>query len=118
MVQATTLKPAEAKTCSTCELFNNYNLPDQHGWCNLFDLPARTFHIQTNDCVLNSTTREQEKHFDIFANYSQKELEALREVAFPTKIVWMDDEGYPMGDNPVANAYFDPNFVTLPNEPF
>ena len=105
MTQATAIKPAAAeKTCATCPNFNNFQEPTGRGWCNLFDHQARTHHIQTNDCVLNlATAREQ-----------QKQAEAI----FSTEIIWVDDEGYPMGEDTPENAYDDPNFVTYPNEPF
>jgi len=101
MVQATATKPAAEKTCSKCHNFNSYNNPFNQGWCNLFNLPAKTLHIQTNDCVLNSEVLRKEA-----------------EQAFPSEIIWTDREGYPMSDDPVANAYFDPNFVTYLGRPF
>ena len=121
MTQATALKPAaEVKTCSQCTNFNDHLYSESKGWCELFNLPARSFHQKTNDCILSDTsTVDTESNLgDIFANYSSKELEELREAAFPTEVVELDRDGYPMSDDPVANAYFDPNFVTLPNEPF
>jgi len=38
--------------------------------------------------------------------------------AFPTEIVWIDREGYPMTEETVENGYDDPQFITYPNEPF
>ena len=122
MTQATALKPAsEVKTCSQCPNFNNRFYSKSKEWCELFNLPAKTHHEQTNHCILNSetTTADPESFLeDIFANYSPEELEALSEAAFPTEVVELDRDGYPMSDDPVANACFDPNFVTLPNDPF
>ena len=55
MVQAaTTLKPAEAKTCSQCPRFKNFHELNRRGWCALFDYYAREHHQQTNDCVISS----------------------------------------------------------------
>ena len=116
----TVVEQPETKTCSTCPNFNNLYYSKSKGWCELFNLPARSFHQKTNDCILSDTsTVDTESNLgDIFANYSSKELEELREAAFPTEVIELDREGYPMSEDTVANAYFDPNFVSLPNEPF
>ena len=121
MTQATALKPAaELKTCSQCPNFNDHLYSKSKGWCELFNLPARSFHLQTNDCILSDTsTADTESNLDsIFANYSPEEQEALREQAFPTKVIELDRDGYPRGEQTVENAYFKPNFVISPNEPF
>ena len=99
MLQATAVKPTEVKTCSTCPHFNNFHEPNGRGWCNLFDQPARTHHIQSLDCVLNLNTSEFTE-------------------AFPTQVIELDREGYPMDNETVENAYFSNDFVTYPNEPF
>jgi len=134
MTYATALKPTEAKTCATCPNFNNHLYSKPKGWCEQFNLPARSYHEQSNDCISNTqtATSDAEQYLnDLFAQYSPKELEALREEAFPTEVIELDSEGYPMGEqtvenayfNPnfeqtVENAYFNPNFVTSTNEPF
>ena len=120
MLQAAIVKPAEVKTCSQCPNFSNHLYSESKGWCELFNLSARSFHKQTNDCILSDTsTADTESNLDdIFANYSPKELEALREEAFPTEVIELDRDGYPMGEQTPENAYFNPNFVTYPNEPF
>ena len=97
MAQATVLKPAN--TCSTCPNFKDFQEPNGRGWCQLFDQQARTHHIQSLDCVLNLNTSEFTE-------------------AFPSEVIELDRDGYPMGEQTPENAYFNPNFVTYPNEPF
>lgn len=106
-----TVKPTETKTCSTCPNFNDFHESNGRGWCELFNQQARTFHIKTNDCVLNSPTTE-----DNLATFSSASLRGLN--PFPTKAIELDRDGYPMGRESVENAYDDPNFVTSPDEPF
>ena len=121
ITQVTSSKLAETKTCATCPNFNNHLYSESKGWCELFNLPARSYHELTNDCILNSETPTvvPDSNLDvIYANYSHDELGALSEAAFPTTTVWTDREGYPMGEQTPENAYFNPNFVTYPNEPF
>ena len=114
MAQATIVKPVAAgKTCSNCPYFNNYYDPRGCGWCDLFDQQARTYHIQTNDCVNSSDIPISHELEDNLALFPDIDLDP-----FPTEVIELDRDGYPMSDDPVANAYFDPNFVTLPNEPF
>ena len=98
MVQATATKPAAAQTCSTCLHFNNFHEPNRRGWCELFNQQARAHHPKTYDCVLNTSPEFTE--------------------AFPSEVIELDREGYPMGEQTPENAYFNPNFVTYPNEPF
>ena len=103
MTQATATKPAENQTCTTCPNFNDFQEPNGRGWCELINRQARTFHIKTHDCVLNT---------------SPEFTEAFPTEAFPTEVIELDRDGYPMGEQTVENAYFNPNFVTYPNEPF
>jgi len=93
------IRHGEKTTCLQCPQFNNYHQPDGSGWCEQFNQKAKTFHIQTHDCVLNLNTSEFTE-------------------AFSTEIIELDRDGYPMGEQKVENAYFNPNFVTCPNEPF
>ena len=71
---------------------------------------VKTCSIISSDLTIS---HEPEENLATFSKYSEADLEA-----FPKKVLELDREGYPMGDDPIANAYFDPNFVTLPNEPF
>lgn len=41
-----------ASKCINCVSFTNFN-SDGRGWCQIFDLPAKTHHQMTNDCILN-----------------------------------------------------------------
>jgi len=102
ITQASTFQPAARDTCLQCPDFNNYLDPYDKGWCNRFDSPAKTYHEKTNNCILNDS----------------EVLRKEAEQAFLSEIVWTDREGYSMGNETVENAYFDPNFVTYPNEPF
>ncbi|MGB5634935.1 MAG: hypothetical protein WBM44_15185 [Waterburya sp.] len=80
MTYATAVKPVEAKTCSTCPYFNNFQEPNGRGWCKLFDHQARKHHQQTLDCISSSDleiSHELEDNLDIFSNV---ELDA-----FPTE---------------------------------
>ena len=115
IAQATAVQPAETKTCSQCKFFNNYMDSRGCGWCLLFEKQAREHHQQTNDCLLNSqtSTAEAEDNLATFSNVNLDELEA-----FPKEVIELDREGYPMGEQTPENAYFNPNFVTYPNEPF
>jgi len=119
MAQATTLKPKEAKTCSTCEHFKDYKETNGRALCLHLDQIVYAHHPKTIDCPPSeTTTTKPEVNSDIFANYSPEEQEALREQAFPTEVIELDRDGYPMGEQTVENAYFNPNFVVSPNAPF
>ena len=82
-------------TCSTCPYFNNYNELNGRGWCHQFNQPARTYHIETNDCVV-STRRVED---------------------LTTKVIELDRDGYPM-EEAEPTGYFSHNFTTTPDEPF
>ena len=85
----------EEKTCSTCPHFNNYNEPNGRGWCNQFNHSARTYHIETDDCVNNSACALDKSN----------------------EVVELDRDGYPMGEAE-PTGYFSPNFTTNSDEPF
>lgn len=82
-------------TCSTCSKFNNYQDNYGRGWCDRFNHPARTHHIRTNDCVVSTQTEE----------------------AFPTEVIELDRDGYPMAEA-FPTGYFSPHFITSLDEPF
>ena len=98
IAQATATKPAEAQTCDTCLHFNNFKEPNGRSWCEQFNQQVRAHHPKTNDCVLNTSLEFTE--------------------AFPSQVIELDREGYPMGEQTVENAYHNPNFVFSPDEPF
>ncbi len=51
-------KNQQAKTiCANCQHFENFH-ERERGWCHLFKHQAKTFHRQTNDCLLNSQAEE------------------------------------------------------------
>jgi len=83
MTQVTAVKPAaEAKTCSECPNFKNFNESSGRGWCNLFDQYAREQHQQTNDCVLSSETATEELDENL-ATFPSVNLEEF--TLFPTE---------------------------------
>jgi len=86
MTYATALKPTEAQTCATYPNFNNFQESNGRGWCELFDQQVRAHHPKTHDCVLNTSPEFTE--------------------AFPSQVIELDSEGYPMGEQTVENAYF------------
>jgi len=110
MPQTTSVKPT---TCSTCPNFKDFQEPNERGWCLLFDQQARKHHQQTNDCILSSDIPITHKLEDNLAFFPNINLDP-----FPSEVIELDRDGYPMGDETVENAYFDPNFVTSPDDPF
>ena len=116
MTQVTITNPAaEVKTCSQCTHFDNYKDQRGCGWCNLFNQKARTYHIQTNDCVLSSDIPISHELKDNLAFFRNINLDP-----FPTEVIELDREGYPMDfdEEPITTGDFNPNFVTSVNEPF
>lgn len=85
----------EEKTCLTCSEFNNYQDNYGRGWCRQFNHPARTYHIETDDCIVSAEKVD----------------------AFPTEVIELDRDGYPMGEAE-PTSYFSLNFTTSPDEPF
>lgn len=103
-IKTKTAKAAATKTCSTCPNFDNFHESNGRGWCEQFNHFVRGSHEETQTC--SNSLKESPKE------------NLMREQAFPSEVLELDREGYPMGKETVENGYFDQNFVTYPNEPF
>ena len=76
--------PFTPNTCSSCSNFQDYHESNGRGWCNQFNHHARTNHLKTNDCIVSTQKVE----------------------AFPTKVIEVDRDGYPMLNTDSAPSRF------------
>ncbi|BAZ47327.1 hypothetical protein NIES4102_43730 (plasmid) [Chondrocystis sp. NIES-4102] len=63
--------------CSQCPHFDDYRDPDGRGWCHLSNRKARTYHQQTNDCIVSSDLEISHEFEDKKIIFSNIDLDAF-----------------------------------------